>query len=222
MSKYLFMLIVFSLYVLSSSASALEITTNNLNMTFDEAHGGVLSSMKFKGKEFLVNNGAWGTIGLMKTKPSRSNTCDSWAKNMSYQYYQDDADIKHSEDYVAHYVDISTDVGELRWKISKLVPTIEVEITPKSNREYVYIPLLKNGTLTFYTADGEVKANNTAAYCVSPRFSASLAEYEINSKKVMVFNSKLFPWASYYGSDSNSWLLHYSLNDIKSLFFIFY
>ena len=204
----------------ASPVFALKITTDDLVVTFDEEHGGVLSSLKYNETEFLVTSGEWGTMGLVRSTYSTGDICTLWPSDMTYQYQQTAA-ISHIQNNGAHYVDVSTPIGTVKWRISKTIPAISLLITPNYPDEYIYIPFLKEGDLTFYTINGKIMAGETE-YCIAPGYKTSLTQYKINSKKVSIFSPILFSPTSYYGYDTNSWLLHYPIYPITPLFFMFY
>lgn len=211
------------------------IITNNFNITFDNLNGGVMTSLQYKGTEFLTgpNNGAWGAIGIRKsTWNGTGDVCTRWATDMDYQY--DENNYVHVENKSNRYVVTITPIHptlfsvkkvvgrEITWTISKKFPKIDVKYKPVNNNEYLYFPLirdydLKQGKLTFFTVGNGLVQAQDLPYCESRGYKAPFIYYKIKDDAtgkisgLSIYGNQMPQTVKYYGNDTNTWQLHYPM-----------
>ncbi len=217
----LFMLVPVNAQVFNGPNS-LTVVSQDLNVTFDKLHGGVVSSLKFAGREFLTGGGAWGTIDMVRSYYSSGDICTLWPIDMQYQYDDPFANITYSQTDSDYVVTVYSGTDTITWYISKDHNVIRADVKPGlATGKFLYIPLRKGmSTLTFYTLDGPVYAEPTE-YCVAPSYEAPLVQYFDSGDTLMLFSQN--PMAvSYYGYDTGSWQVHYPTPNPKEILFLFY
>lgn len=222
--------------VYAANGDYININTEYFNITFDKQHGGVVTSLQYRGVEFLTGpgEGVWGTIGLRRSIwDGTGDICIRWAIDMHYQYDQNHSiTVKDKPDKYEIIIEpngtsqVLGNTGKIKWTILKYSPIITVEYIPGYSNEYLYIPFIRDyslsiGTLTFYTVDGGSIRATPTPYCESRWYRSYLAQYELhregNSVRVMILVHDLYPYYSaYYGADPKTWQLHYPFDDLKS------
>jgi len=220
------------------SVYAVNIRTQYFNITFDEEHGGVVTSLQYKGVEFLTGgkNGAWGTIGLRRsTWDGTGDVCTRWATDMYYQYNQNHkVTVENKKRKYIVTIEPAEETSEILstnkkivWHIPKKSTVITVKYNPGYNNEYLYIPFIRNydlsiGTITYYTINGRIIPATPAPYCESKWYRSSLADYKLYKgtqtvgTMIFVHDLPLSYYSAYYGADLNTWQMHYPFYDRKS------
>jgi len=219
------------------SAYALNINTQYFNITFDEQHGGVVTSLQYKGVEFLTGdgNGVWGTIGLRRsTWNGTGDVCTRWATDMYYQYDQNHKiTVKNKTNRYIVTIEpngtsqILGNNKKIVWYIPKNSTMIKVKYSPGYKNEYLYMPFIRNydmgiGILTYFTTLGQIITATPTNYCKSNWYRSSLADYKLYKgtqtvgTMIFVHDLPFSYYSAYYGADLNTWQMHYPFYDRKS------
>ena len=217
--------LVFSFLILCPVVSSLTIINDNPNpedvvsMTFNETHGGTITSMKIGGEELLSGvSGLWGSINMMTYSgvSSYPDVCYLWSsEDYSVYQYGSSAIVTNSSDYSNYYVTVESDLGLLEWTIPKYYNLLGLRITPTYDSSYLYVPLRKAGSaLEFHTVYGDIFEAQDNPWCISSYSETSVVEYyqEAEENDMVIFGPRPLRTA-YYGNDTASWLLHYPIQD---------
>ena len=232
--------LMFSIIGISSVYAAddeyITIGTRYFNITFDKLHGGVVTSLQYKGVEFLTGpkEGVWGTIGLRRSIwDGIGDVCTRWPIDMYYQYDQNHT-VTVSENDMEYVVTIRPngtsrvlgEDGEIVWTIPKDLAVITVRYVPGYDNEYLYIPFIRDynlsmGILTYYTVDGRRIIATPTPYCESRWYRSYLAQYELLREglsvraMILVHDFPFSYYSAYYGADPKTWQLHYPFDGVK-------
>ena len=232
----------------ATPATETNINTSYFNITFDNVHGGVVTSLQYKGVEFLTGpeQGVWGTMGLRRStyNGTTGDVCTRWAIDMKYQYDQTNHTVTVSEGLLQYNVTIESTLGsseilgsgeKIVWEIPKYTTMIKVNYphTAGNTKEFLYMPFIRNAigkysTLTYYTTSGGVVTATPTNYCESNYYESSLMDYKLSNNPpfplgTMIYTESVELSSAYYGADVNTWQMHFPFtNEGRKMSMIFY
>lgn len=230
----------------ASMSPETNINTIFFNITFDNVHGGVVSSLQYKGVEFFTgsDNGVWGTMGLRRSTYTGdgSDVCVRWAIDMKYQYDQTNHTVTVTENFLQYNVTIESTLGtsevlgsgeKIVWEIPKYSTMIKVYYphTAGNTKEFLYMPFIRSynnkmSLLNYYTITGGLVTATPTPYCESKSYQSSLIDYKLfNGGMVgtMIYTESVELTSAYYGADMNTWQMHFPFtNQGRKMSMIFY